>query len=92
MKKIIIVLLMLAGYIADAQTVFNKASYIEPYRLEITANKTTNLVFPASILSIDRGSQDVIVQKAAGVENILRVKADTKAFAETNLSIITSDG
>jgi conjugative transposon TraN protein len=92
MKKIILVLFMLAGYIADAQTIFNKASYIEPYRLEITANKTTNLVFPASILSIDRGSQDVIVQKAAGVENILRVKADTKAFAETNLSIITSDG
>lgn len=33
-----------------------------------------------------------MVQKAIGVENILRVKADVKNFSETSLSIITADG
>lgn len=92
MKQIIIVLLVLTSYLAKAQVNFNKAAYIEPYKLEVTHNKTTNLIFPAAITSIDRGSQDIMVQKATGVENILRVKADVKEFEETNLSIITGDG
>jgi conjugative transposon TraN protein len=71
---------------------FSKASFIESYRLEVTYNKTTNLIFPAAITSVDRGSQDILVQKATGVENILRVKADVKDFSETSLSIITADG
>jgi conjugative transposon TraN protein len=71
---------------------FLKSSYIAPYKLEVAFNKTTNLVFPAPIASIDRGSEDIIVEKAVGVENILRVKADVKVFEETNLSVITNDG
>lgn len=71
---------------------FSKSSYIVPFKLEVTFNKTTNLVFPASIMSIDRGSPDILVEKAVGAENILRVKADTKIFEETNLSVITNDG
>lgn len=69
-----------------------KLFYIEPYRLEVTYNKTSNLVFPEAITSIDRGSQDILVQKAEGVENILRIKAAAKGFEETNLSVITRDG
>ena len=71
---------------------FSKSWYIVPYRLDVSFNKTTNLVFPLPITSIDRGSQDIIVEKAVGVENILRVKADVKTFEETNLSVITNDG
>jgi len=71
---------------------FSKSSYIVPYKLEVTFNKTSNLVFPAAIISIDRGSQDIMVEKAVGVENILRIKADAKIFEETNLSVITKDG
>ena len=77
---------------AQSSIPFSKSSYIEPYKLEVTYNKTTNLVFPSSITSIDRGSQDIMVQKVSGVENILRVKADIKSFEETNLSVITKDG
>src|SRR5215203_1803872 len=89
-----IVLLTGLSFSAAAQTtnIFSKSSYIEPYKLEVTYNKTTNLLFPAAITSVDRGSQDILVQKATGVENILRVKADVKDFAETSLSIITADG
>ncbi len=77
---------------AQTANAFSTSAYIASYKLEVTYNKTTNLVFPAAITSVDRGSQDILVQKAAGVENILRVKADVKDFAETSLSIITADG
>jgi conjugative transposon TraN protein len=88
-----LVFLVCASLTLTAQTNnFSKASFIESYKLEVTYNKTTNLVFPAAITSIDRGSQDILVQKATGVENILRVKADVKDFSETSLSIITADG
>jgi conjugative transposon TraN protein len=65
---------------------------IEPYPLKITTNKTTNLIFPFAIKSVDRGSIDVLAQKAKGVENILLVKAGRQNFLETNLSVITADG
>jgi conjugative transposon TraN protein len=69
-----------------------KTTIIEPYPLKITTNKTTNLIFPYAIKSVDRGSADVLAQKAKGVENILLVKAGKQNFLETNLSVITADG
>lgn len=90
--SIVTLLLALISYVSNAQQSFNKTAYIQPYKLVVTTNKTTNILFPSAIISIDRGSQDIMVQKANGVENILRVKADVKDFEETNLSIITSDG
>lgn len=65
-------------------------AYVDPVKLEVTVNKTTNLVFPVGIISIDRGSESIVVQKAT--ENILRIKAVSHAFLETNLSVVTSDG
>lgn len=69
-----------------------KTTIIEPYHLTITFNKTTNLIFSYAIKCVDRGSPDVLAQKAKGVENILLVKAGRENFTETNLSVITSDG
>ena len=60
--------------------------------LWITVNKTTSLIFPYGIKSVDRGSADVLAQKAKGAQNVLLVKAAKEAFAETNLSVITTDG
>ncbi len=67
-------------------------SVIKPYHLAVTYNKTTNLVFPYAIKSVDRGSKDILVQKAKDVENILQVKAGKKSFEETNLTVITAEG
>jgi conjugative transposon TraN protein len=69
-----------------------KTTIIEPYHLNITLTKTTNLIFPYPIKSVDRGSRDVLAQKAKGVESILLLKAGRENFTETNLSVITSDG
>jgi len=71
---------------------FKRTSFIQSYHLNITCTKTTNLIFPFSIVNVDRGSKDVLVQKVTGAENILQVKADKPNFSETNLSVITADG
>lgn len=84
--------MQLSSSIVQAQDTVGKSAYINPYKLEVTYNKTTHLVFPATVTSIDRGSEDILVQKATGVENIVKVKADKKGFEETNLSVITDDG
>lgn len=90
MKYLLITLCVLIYLGSIAQTVQTK--FTETRKLEVTYNKTTNIVFPSSITSVDRGSQDVLVQKVSGAENVLRVKADLKNFAETNLTVITSNG
>lgn len=69
-----------------------RTSIIESQHLSISLYKTTNLIFPFAIKSVDRGSKDVLVQIAKGVENILQVKAAKSNFDETNLTVITSDG
>lgn len=66
---------------------------VEPYRLEVTYNKTTHLIFPVSIRYADLGSDLLIAGKAEDAQNVLRVKAAVKDFAEeTNFSVITEDG
>jgi hypothetical protein len=68
-----------------------KAQQPIPIRhLAVAVNKTTNLVFPAAIVSVDRGSENIIVQKSTAF--VLRVKADTVFADTTNLTVITSDG
>jgi conjugative transposon TraN protein len=91
MKNVMIMMCAVFAYSVSAQTVHTKAVFTTK-RIEVTYNKTTNLVFPAAITSVDRGSQDILVQKATGGDNVLRVKADVKNFTETNLSVITADG
>ncbi|PWS32182.1 conjugative transposon protein TraN [Pedobacter paludis] len=60
--------------------------------LQIAFTKTTNLIFPYAIKSVDKGSREVLVQKAPGVENVMQVKAGKENFQQTNLTVITADG
>lgn len=71
---------------------FGQSVSIDPGRIAISNTKTTNLIFPYPIKSIDRGSRDILVQKARGVENVLQLKAASGQFAETNLTVMTADG
>ncbi len=92
MKKISVVVLMgllilISGFNVRAQT-----KTIEPYHVSVAFSKTTNIIFPYSIVSVDIGSRDVLAQKAKGAENILQIKAAKEQFAQTNISIITADG
>jgi len=87
-----IVLVLSHGQVLAQNTSETKAMVIEPYHLTITFNKTTNLIFPYAIKSVDRGSKDILAQKAEGIENILQIKAGKLRFEQTNLSVITADG
>lgn len=66
---------------------------IEPYKMEVTYDKTSHLIFPTAIRYVDLGSEYLIAGKAEDAENVLRVKATVKDFeTETNFSVITNDG
>lgn len=88
MKKAI---LMMMAFAMAINVMFAQAP-IEPGYLAIAYHKTTNLVFPYTIKSVDRGSRDVLVQQAKNVENVLQLKAGHEGFEETNLTVITADG
>ncbi len=82
MKPIDILLLLLCSSIVAAQ----------PDSISISCNKTTSLIFPLMINSVDRGTRDLLVQRVRGMENILQVKAAKENFNATNLTVITADG
>ncbi|HTM93308.1 MAG TPA: DUF4138 domain-containing protein [Flavisolibacter sp.] len=60
--------------------------------LQIATDKTTSLIFPYPIRHVDRGTKDVLVQPVEEAGNILLIKAASKDFPETNLSVVTDDG
>jgi Domain of unknown function (DUF4138) len=84
MKQVIPILLFSLLLSAAAKTQTNSIC--------ISTDKTISLVFPFTILHVDRGTKDILVQPVKEAENILLVKAGIKDFPETNLSVITSDG
>lgn len=66
---------------------------IEPYKMEVTYDKTSHLIFPTAIRYVDLGSEYLIAGKAEDTENVLRIKASVRDFEqETNFSVITNDG
>lgn len=62
------------------------------YHLELSDNKTTNVLFPYAVKNVDRGSADVIAQTVQGFGNVLQLKANVAGFRQTNVTVITSDG
>lgn len=98
MKTIINILLAFICFSIQTTLSFGQDSrtritgMIEPFNVGISYDKTINLIFPYSIKSVDRGSADILVQKAAGIENVLQVKAAVQDFQQTNLTVITAEG
>lgn len=88
MKNVITWALLLLAVAPQAKA----QSTILTYQLEITFQKTSTIVFDNPIKSVDRGSEDVLVQKVKSAENILHLKAAKKDFPETNLTVITANG
>lgn len=99
MKKCVVimaVLLLMVYETINAQSAAVAGDYkvklLDPFRMAISENMTTNIVFPFAIKSVDRGSGVILAQKAKGAENVLQIKAATAGFKESNLSVITADG
>jgi len=91
MKKIIF-LISIALLIINRKASSQNFESIPSTSLKVSTNKTSNLIFPFGIKSVDIGSADLRAQTANGVENVLQLKAAKENFDETNLTVITSDG
>ncbi|EFK35712.1 Bacteroides conjugative transposon TraN protein [Chryseobacterium gleum] len=66
---------------------------LDPFRINVTYNKTSHLIFPSSIRYVDLGSDLLVANKAEPIGNVLRVKSAVRDFEEeTNFSVITEDG
>jgi conjugative transposon TraN protein len=86
MKVLIIInVLILNVCLCHAQNIYLN-------KLEVTNAKTTSIIFPTKIKSIDIGSPDIIAQRVDETENVLQVKASLSSFPETNLTVITDNG
>ncbi|SHN13991.1 conjugative transposon protein TraN [Flavobacterium xinjiangense] len=90
MVMVYTVFFTISAFAQQAKT--NRLTKIESDSVSIGYSKTTNIVFPYAIKSVDRGSQDILVQKAKGLENILQIKAAQRGFIQTNLTVVTADG
>ena len=72
--------------------ILSSTSFCQSISLSVCCNKTTTLIFPFTVTHVDRGTNDVGVMQVREADNILLVKAASKNFASTNISIVTADG
>lgn len=98
MKRDLIYLTLLAALFAAAKVMAQNdgatsRQRLPPRTIEVGFTKTVHILFPAPVTYIDIGSMTIIAGKADGAENVVRVKAAVRDFAEeTNLTVITEDG
>lgn len=98
MKRLLIpICLLLAGAPAMAQLAFvlpmTNASIRPSYAIQVSANKTTHIIFPYEIRYADLGSKEIAGEAVEKAGNVFRLKATGQnQFMETNLTIVTSDG
>ncbi len=98
MKRDLIYLTLLAALFAAAKVMAQNDETtsqqgLTPRTIEVGFTKTVHILFPAPVTYIDIGSMAIIAGKADGAENVVRVKAAVRNFAEeTNLTVITEDG
>ena len=98
MKRDLIYLTLLAALFATAKVMaqndgISSRQGLTPRTIEVGFTKTVHILFPAPVTYIDIGSMAIIAGKADGAENVVRVKAAVRDFAEeTNLTVITEDG
>ena len=98
MKRDLIYLTLLATLFAAAKVMAQNdgttsRQELTPRTIEVGFTKTVHILFPAPVTYIDIGPMAIIAGKADGAENVVRVKAAVRDFAEeTNLTVITEDG
>lgn len=98
MKRDLIYLTLLSALFAAAKVMAQSdggtsRQGLTPRPIEVGFTKTVHILFPAPVTYIDIGSMAIIAGKADGAENVVRVKAAVRDFAEeTNLTVITEDG
>ncbi len=67
-------------------------TYNYDYALSISDVQTTTLIFPNDVVSVDRGTPDVLTQTLEEVTNIVKVKAAFEGIDYSSLTVITTGG
>lgn len=91
-RILLFIAMTLLAIVSRAQVMASVHQAVIYQDVQITFTKTASLIFPERIQAVDRGSADVLVQKARGVDNVLQIKARRRSMTPTNLTVITSDG
>lgn len=83
-------LLFVCSFTTFAQSLSQKGA--TKIKLEISDVKWVYIQFPANINYVDMGTEDIVAEKVADVESILRIKSVIPVFDNTTLTSITKDG
>ncbi|QDH81184.1 conjugative transposon protein TraN [Echinicola soli] len=68
-----------------------KEAILPAYPVSIGWDHTTALVFPAKVVSVDRGHGQIMAKMEDKAPNLLWLKAGKRSFATTNLHVVTAD-
>ncbi|AJH15362.1 conjugative transposon protein TraN [Myroides profundi] len=93
-KYILLCLLAVNTVMAQesSQSINLSTAEVIPYKVELTQNKTTHILFPSSIEYVDLGSSEIIASKVEATSNVLRLKTIKEDISPTNFTVITNDG
>lgn len=83
--------LTVAGQGVGQEQLLVRQKEVPTQELELSRNKTSNLIFPYGIVSVDRGDQGILAQRAKGADNVLQLKAAHAELKRSNVTVITSD-
>ena len=64
----------------------------DDWHLDVSDVHTTTLIFPHDVVSVDRGTADVLTQTLDEVTNIVKVKSASETMEPSSLTVITSGG
>lgn len=92
-KYVLLCLLTVNTVMAQESKSINlSTAEVTAYKVELTQNKTTHILFPSSIEYVDLGSSEIIASKVEATSNVLRLKTIKEDITATNFTVITNDG
>ncbi|MEC4053871.1 conjugative transposon protein TraN [Myroides odoratimimus] len=92
-KYVLLCLLTVNTVMAQESKSINlSTAEVTAYKVELTQNKTTHILFPSSIEYVDLGSSEIIASKVEVTSSVLRLKTITEDISPTNFTVITNDG
>lgn len=73
----------------------SSSDMISATRIEVSDLNTTHIILPAKVEDIAIGHEEVISEKAEGIDNIVKVKSivgEGQKFCQTSITVVTADG
>ena len=89
---LLIITLFAFQLVAQTGMPLPRSTYSGDWHLEISDVHTTTLIFPHDVVSVDRGTPDVLTQTLNEVTNIVKVKSASESMVGSSLTVITSGG